>query len=482
MVNIEFIGRRTELTRLGSLLRAKTARLAVIKGRRRVGKSRLFIEFAKNSKYYRLVGLAPDKHTTAQSQRNHFASQLRDQTDLPELKTNDWLELFKLLNERTRSGRVIIILDEITWMGSKDPEFLGKLHYVWEEYFKANPELTLILCGSVSAWIEKNILSSTGYFGRVSLTLTLDELPILHCNRMMDNIGFKGSSYEKLILLSVMGCIPWYIENIDPGLSMVENIKSLCFVKDALLVKEFDSIFNDLFSEKRREIQRRIVMKLADGPMEHDEIREALGYASSGSLTEYLEELILSGFVSRDFVWSFNKAVRSTKVSKYRLRDNYLRFYLKYILPKKDRIDSGQYSDVEVSLLPGWNSIIGLQFENLVINNRKLLFEKLNINPINILQEGPYFQRKTTKKRSCQIDYLIQTKFKTVYVFEIKFSTNTIGVDVVEAVKEKINRLALPKGMACIPVLIHANHVSSNVMDQEYFASVINVVDWLSDD
>jgi hypothetical protein len=38
-----------------------------------------------------------------------------------------------------------------------------------------------LLCGSASTWIEKNILSSTGFLGRVSRTLTLEELPLQDC-------------------------------------------------------------------------------------------------------------------------------------------------------------------------------------------------------------------------------------------------------------------------------------------------------------
>ena len=54
-----------------------------------------------------------------------------------------------------------ILFDEISWMGSKDPHFLGKLKNAWDQHFKKNPNLILILCGSASSWIEKNILSST---------------------------------------------------------------------------------------------------------------------------------------------------------------------------------------------------------------------------------------------------------------------------------------------------------------------------------
>ena len=261
----------------------------VIRGRRRIGKSRLIDEFVKGKKAYRFVGLAPTKATTAQTQRDHFAYQLHVEAGLPKIEVVDWRELFALLHERTSVGEVFIVLDEITWMGSKDPDFLGKLHYAWETYFKKNTKLTLIICGSISAWIEKNILSSTGYFGRISLEMNLDELSLKDCNRLLQQIGYRGSDIEKFMLLSVVGGIPWYIEQINSGLPAIENVKKLCFSTNGVLVKEFHYIFNDLFPEKRREIQKAIVQSLKDGPLTLDQISKKIQYSRSGALTEYLE-------------------------------------------------------------------------------------------------------------------------------------------------------------------------------------------------
>ncbi len=125
--------------------------------------------------------------------------QLHQQSGLPEFKTDNGSKLFSLLNERVGKGSVVILFDKITWMGSKYSEFLSKLHAAWEDYYKRNPKLILILCGSVSTWIEKNILSGTGYFGRVSIKLTLEELATNRCNELMTTLGFKGSAYDQKI-------------------------------------------------------------------------------------------------------------------------------------------------------------------------------------------------------------------------------------------------------------------------------------------
>src|SRR5258708_4929725 len=113
MNNSEFIGRETELKSLKDLLKRKIAALVVIKGRRRIGKTRLIEEFAKNEPFLRFIGLAPSKGVTAQTQRDEFARLLHQQTGLPEINTTDWAKLFALLAEKVKHGRHIILFDEI---------------------------------------------------------------------------------------------------------------------------------------------------------------------------------------------------------------------------------------------------------------------------------------------------------------------------------------------------------------------------------
>lgn len=477
MKTIPFVGREKELRLLNDLLLKKVSNLVVIKGRRRIGKSRLIQEFAQGKIFHIFTGLPPEAHATAQSQRDEFSKQLSKQTGLPEVQADDWSKLFQLLAEKVQKGAVIILFDEISWMGSKDPDFLGKLKNAWDLYFKKNPQLTLVLCGSVSSWIEKNIISSTGFFGRISLKLTVEELSLKDCDNLLQEIGFKRSPLERLMTLAVTGGVPWYIELINPAYSANENIKKLCFEKDGLLVEEFKYIFHDLFG-RRGDICRKIVEYLALGSSEYAGIVSALNYHNSGSLSEYLDDLVASGFVRRDFTWLL-KTGADAKLSKFRLSDNYLRFYLKYIVPRLNKIRKDQFSDSAISALPNWDGIMGLQFENLVLNNRRLIFESLGIRPDEIIADNPFFQHKTVKQNGCQIDYLIQNKYNTLFVCEIKFSKKPISSSVINEVKEKISKLTLPKGFVCLPVLIHINGISDEIENENYFFKIIDFSEFM---
>ncbi len=202
-------------------------------------------------------------------------------------------------------------------------------------------------------------------------------------------------------------------------------------------------------------------------------------YHSGGTFSEYLEELELSGFIRRDYAWSI-KTGATSQLSRYRLRDNYLRFYLKYIEPRLDQIDKQQYLDVSLANLKGFETVIGLQIENLILNNRRLLHRAMEIDPNTIVNDNPYFQNATTKQQGCQIDYLIQTKYKTLYVFEIKFSRQAVTKQVIKQVQEKIKRLQLPKGFACLPVLIVAGDADPAVIEEDFFVKIIDMKDLLA--
>ncbi len=472
MKQFPFIGRQNELKNLNDLLQKKTSSLVVIKGRRRIGKSRLVEEFAKGHRFLSFSGLVPTGLTTDQLQREAFARQLKQVLNLPILPLGDWSNLFSFLARETREGRVIILLDEISWMGSKDPDFLGKLKNAWDMEFKKNPELILILCGSVSTWIDENILRHTGFMGRLSLRLDLKELTLPECHQLLNAIRFPESSFERFKILSVTGGIPRYLEEIKPDRLGDENIKDLCFKRSGILFNEFNDIFLDIFA-RRSELYKKMVETLVDGSKELSEITDEAGVELGGHISNYLSDLVKSGFISRDYTWAIKNA-KPSKLSHYRLSDNYLRFYLKYIEKNNHKVERDFFEDQPLSILPGLDSIMGLQFENLVLNNRKFIWKKLNIYADNIITDNPYFQKAGSRKKGCQIDYLIQTRADILYVCEIKFSKQPVDTSVIETMKSKITNLYRPKGYAVQKVLIHVSGVTDKLIDEQYFNHMID--------
>lgn len=471
-----FIGRKQELEKLQALHRKAIPSLVVVKGRRRIGKSRLIEEFASRTPQHKLwnfAGLAPQEGMTAQTQRDYFARQLASFLNVPPLTFQDWSDAFEHLSLHLREGD-IILLDEISWMGAKDPSFIPKLKAWWD---KQNSPIVVIFCGSVSTWIEENILKSTAFFGRVALTLTLEPLSIPESAHLLKIMGFQGSAYDIYKLLGVLGGIPWYLEQVSPGMTADNIIKQLCFEKDGLLVLEFDRIFHDIFNGKGI-VYKKILGSLKEGMKTLAEIRQDINFAHSGTLSQLMDHLIIAGFVKKQSLWSF-KTIKPLKQSLYRICDPYVRFYLKVIDTHRAKIDLGAFGESSLSRLPGFEAHMGLQLEYLLLQNRPLLLKAMGISATDVTCDGPYRQSQTASERGCQIDYLAQTFTKNLFVCEFKFKRRELGVDVIQDMQEKINVLKIPRGYAAVPILFHIGGVAPSVETDQYFYRIIDITDFL---
>ncbi len=473
-----FVGREKELERLEDLSRSGRACIAVIKGRRRIGKSRLVEEFGRGKVFLSFSGQAPVKKVTAQVQRDGFARQLAALFHLPPFTFTDWTDGFAHLTRCLTEKPTVILFDEISWMASKDPTFVPKLKVWWDLVLQNHPSVVFILCGSISTWIDKNIINSTALFGRVSLYLELTELSLPQCRDFLHLKGFKGSDLDLFKILCVTGGVPWYLEQIQTDKSAEENIRRLCFEKEGLLVHEFERIFNDLFSS-RGEIYKKIIKALGQGMKDRATLQKVTAYSPSGTLTHHLKALEICGFVSKHPDWSL-KTGKLGKSTLYRLSDNYLRFYTHYIEPNLAKIEQGSFSEVPLSSLPGWEPMIGFQLENLLLKNRSLVYKALGIHPQDILFDNPYVQKASGRRKGCQIDYLLQMQSNTLFVCEIKMRRRELGLEVIDAMKTKIASFDFPKGFGIAPVLFHLGLVSDALLNSRYFYRIIDVADLMN--
>jgi hypothetical protein len=460
---LKFIGREKEIGAFEALAGLSRPSLMVIRGRRRIGKSRLAEECAKGRVFVPFSGLAPQKPMSAQDQRNAFAYQLSRHYKLPNMTFHDWSDAFHALENYLTSEPTVILFDEISWMGEEDPTFIGKLKIWWDAVATRDRPWILILCGSVSTWIEKNIIYNTALFGRISLQIDLHPLLLPECGRFIKEIGFKDSAYEIYKLLAVMGGIPWYLQHIHPQQMADENINRMCFMPGGLLVDEFAKIFHDLFNT-RATLHQKIIHVLADGMKTVKEIREAADLSDSGTVSAGIQDLIVSGFITKHTQWSL-KSRRQAKQALYRLSDCFLRFYVKYIEPGVKPSEGGY----------------GFQVESLLLQNRTLLCKAIGIQSEDIIADNPYLQKQTKMRKGCQIDYLIQTVTNNLFLCEFKFHNLELGCEIIDEMEKKIKNLAVPRGYATVPVLFHIGGVSPTLEERRYFYRIIDMRRFLDD-
>lgn len=143
---MEFVGREEQLQQLMSLWRKGTSSMVTCQGRRRIGKSRLIDEFAARSgcRYLKISGLAPRRNMANRDQLRYFCDVLSERTGMVGLSALNWIEAFRHLGRaisENGEGRIVVLLDEISWMGAYDVDFPGYLKDAWDDDFKKNPIL-----------------------------------------------------------------------------------------------------------------------------------------------------------------------------------------------------------------------------------------------------------------------------------------------------------------------------------------------------
>lgn len=475
---MDFFGRQDLLRQLGELWLKRTSSFVTCRGRRRIGKSTLIERFAEKSgaRLFVLEGMFPQPRMSNADQLAAFGRQLGEQMGLPPLRAESWFDAFRFLEGALKGcGRTVVLLDEISWMGKYDPNFAGELKYAWDRRFRQKKDLVFVACGSVSSWIRDNILASTGFVGRVSLDLTVGELPLEDCVRFWGRAAARVSEREILDLVSVTGGVPKYLEEMIPSLSTDENIRRMCFTPNGYLFGDFEDIFASVFGT-HAPLKRNILLFLSKGDRTRQEIAEGLSVFANGQLSDLLDELVLAGFVEYDSGLN-PETGRPAKVGVYRLKDNYARFYLRYIFPHRAEILSGRYQFATFASLPEWNAVAGLQFENLVRNNVRTLFSHLRLDGVQILSAGPFRKRAKDRSRGVQIDLLIQTP-RAVYVVEIK-RKGEIGEEIEAEVAEKVRRLQIRQGISVRTVLVYDGVLAKSVRGSGFFDALISAAELL---
>lgn len=471
-----FAGRKEEIEQLLSSFNHNKGTLNVIRGRRRIGKTRLIKElpsFGKNVTLRYLTSTPPNPKVSDEEERTHYAEQVKSQFDLPYMPPySSWRELFAFIGDLCSEKKTILAIDEVNWLATRSPGFMSMFFELWENRFTQKQQFMIILSGSLSSWIEENILMNKGFVGRISVSITLKEL------KLADMPAFFGPKIKRtptvdiIKMLSACGAVPRYLEEFDLSRTAEVNLEKLAFSESGLLHDEFEKMFYDLFS-KENQFYRNILETMGNSSelLSPQELARKMKLSYSGRYTSAINTLTEVGFIRKQHTWDFAKN-RDGKKYVLRLSDNYTAFYFRAITKAKSLSLLSSVTPKNLS------SLLGLQFENLSHNNIEFILNKLNIKKQDVSFTGPYFQTRSAVREACQIDLLIHTRSR-VYICECKLLSTEVTSSVIAEVEAKAKKLKVPKGISIHPVLIHGNQVSDSVIEKDYFDEVIDLGDGL---
>ena len=468
-----FHGREKELQLIHDAIDSKRPELGIVYGRRRVGKSQLLAHAGnpRNTLYFEGLQQASQKE-----QLDHFTSQLAEQAKTPKAVASNWREAFEALTHYIARRKCYVVFDEFPWMAAGRTELVALVKYFWDNHWKKNDRLTMVLCGSIAQFMTRHIVHSQALHNRKTFEFKLDSMPASDARSFF---GDYRSDFEIARFLMVFGGIPKYLEQINPKRTLAENLDRLCFRKNAFFVNEFDTIFKEQFKVARTYSQ--IVRALAKGSMSREELAKKLKMKSGGGLSDYLETLEQADFVR------VNSPVmlggRGGKTRRVTLFDEWLRFYFQFVEPNLASIKLNSKRGLFDKLgSRSFDTYCGLAFEQLCLKNLPSILKYMDIDPADVVNVGPFFRqgsRSATKSKSktagLQIDILIHRRGDVLTLIECKFRTQPLGVSVISEVERKIKLLKVPRKFTVERILLSAGELTRDLEQTSFFHRVIGL-------
>jgi AAA+ ATPase superfamily predicted ATPase len=422
-----FVGRKEEISYLKKIHDSKTAEFVAVYGRRRVGKTYLIRSFFKKTSafYFEATGLKDG--TLAQQLKlfnDNMAAVFYD--NLPLKPPKDWLEAFQVLTKAIsavpQTKKIIVFIDEVPWFATPKSGFIQALDYYWNTKWSLFKNMKLIVCGSAASWMLDNLIHAKGgLHNRLTSSFPVRPFTLKETEEYLIKNEIRFTKKQIVELYMSIGGIPHYLSQVPKGLSVPQILNQLCFQKDGFLFNEFSVLFSSLFdsSEVHNEIIR-LLAKTREGMSREGLLKKSKLSSSGGMFKTRLSELEEAGFiVSHTPIGNLNKG------TYFKIQDEYILFYLKWIEPAAKRLSlslkNESYFESKMAS-QGYKAWAGYAFESVCIKHITQIKYALGIHAIaSEIGSFRYVSKDDKEPTGCQIDLLIDRADDIINLCEIKF-------------------------------------------------------------
>ena len=418
-----FIGREKEQEQLKDYIGSNQSEFIAVYGRRRVGKTCLIQQVIGNDYAFYVAGM---NRVTMEIQLANFMQGIRKhRPDEPRPHVKTWLEAFIALESYLESlpeGKKIVFIDEMPWMDTPRSNFISGLEHFWNSWASWRDDIKLIVCGSATSWIINNLIKNRGgLHNRVTHKIPLKPFSLRECREFFMAKGFRLSNKQIAECYMVLGGVPFYLEKLNKGEGVAQNIDRLLFDEDGELHDEFQSLYNSLYKNATNHIKIVTALATKGHGLTRKELIEKTKLSDNGKFSLMLEELQSCGFI-RSYEPYLSKMRqkpftedRLSPVTLYQLVDPFTLFHFQ-VMRKADAHDPNYWSNNQNSHV--YSTWSGLSFEMLCLNHVEQIKMALGISGITA---NAFSWLGKGKDRSAQIDLLIDRADKTINICEMKF-------------------------------------------------------------
>jgi AAA+ ATPase superfamily predicted ATPase len=406
----DFVNRTDELSRLQRLYDSDDAELAVIYGRRRLGKTAL-VKQSLNRHEDAIVYQAKQKTSALQLQQ--FIEIAADSYPGVSRIREDWEEVLRYLAEQD----AIIVLDEFPYLVEQDESLPSVLQALFDHELDESAATVVLVGSSISMMEEAALLGNSPLYGRSSLKLDIHQLPFAAA---MEFFGDAYSADEQILTWGVFGGIPYYLEEVRPDATLAENIQQTILSRHGTLHNEPDYVLRMELTEPTRYFS--ILEAIAGGSTSRNEIAGTTGI-DYNQLSKYLNRLSRLRLIDQHVPITEQK--ERSKRSRYRIRDPFFRFWFHFIYGTGDQYDELGADAYETLVEPELPDFVSHSFENLCCSALRQLYPEHTITSTGQWWYGDH-----------EIDVVGLTASDTLLVGECKFQQSPLGYDALSTLED----------------------------------------------
>jgi len=324
-----FVNRETELEALETWWNRRGAGLALVWGRRRIGKTALVERFAQGKRVISHTGAgrpaAAELTLLSQGAAAVLGPGIRDLASRP---FTSWDDALESVADAARSEPLLLVLDEFPDLLEASPELEGVVRATWDRV-RTTTRLRILLSGSAFRTMEAIQEERSPLFGRVDLALLVEPFRPHEAALLLPRL----SAAERAAVWGLVGGIPLYLDWWDDRASIRKNLERLVCAPGAPLLTAGElSLASDLDAG---DLARQAVYAISAGKTKHNEIADTI----RADPTRVLERLTRIGVVER--MTPVTEDPRRTRRRIYRLADNFLAFWLTVVDRHRDAIERG---------------------------------------------------------------------------------------------------------------------------------------------
>ena len=424
----KFVNRAKELESLEKQYATDQSSLVIVYGRRRVGKTALITEFLKrhsNSLYF----LATEE--SEMQNLNYFKVQVAEFTGNELLKSAavDWLTVFKTLIDYKTETKKVIVLDEFQYIGQSNSAFPSIMQKVWDTVLK-DASVMLILCGSLVSLMRSQTLDySSPLYGRRTGQIRLKQIPFSHYHEF-----FEGRTNNDLLpFYAVTGGVPKYIETFCGYTDIYEAIEQNVLNSQSFLYEEPYFLLQKEVSEIGSYFS--LIKAIAAGNRKLADIAANLGLKQTG-LTKYLKVLTDLDLIEREVPMT-ETAPEKSKSGLYRLTDNFIAFWFKFVYPYRAYLEKGETKFVLSQIKKGFvQNYASFVFED-VCREKMWELSAADTWDFHFDKVGRYWGAKAGKIDIVALD----STGDDLVLGECKYTSSPKGLSVLHALQEKADAM-----------------------------------------